>query len=455
MRGRRAAAATTMMTMQKPGRVIVNAPLARLVALLLALLAARQGAARQGDAPQGANAVIIEPGDVRPRAGLAYIINLPLSADEADSSDALRRSNWVLLEDSIALGPAHATHREIETLGGGRYSHWNSSLIFSSSDGSDPRTNGRRYVLIKTADETGRRVHFCAPGAMLMVRQGDRLWWPHGEAYEMFTSRWGARRPEVNPQRPRVAGSMLVFDKPGEYGLRASGQVARVLVLDGDAAMRPRQIIAFVAANTTGGREDELTPQESEDNWPLVLRHHFDRLFQSDASLDVACGRAALLAELLCRAAGFETRYCGWIGDDARFAAHVGLEVFNAQRGQWEYYDPHFGVAARNRADALSLALSLQRLYDGREAEGLAVLVDKITPAGLAEQWASYKAALQLWSDRSRRVSTVLLMDDLVPETIEPDAFAETNFLSASRDLAAFRARFYGPAIVAGVEEQR
>ncbi|MCC6907302.1 MAG: hypothetical protein IT430_05115 [Phycisphaerales bacterium] len=441
--------------MQKPGRVIVNTPLARLVALLLALLAARQGAARQGDAPPGANAVIIEPGDVRPRAGLAYTINLPLSANEGDYSDALRRSSWVLLEDSTALGPAHGTHKDVETLGRGRYSHWKNALIFSSSDGSDPRTNGRHYVLIKTADETGRRVHFCAPGAMLMVRQGDRLWWPDGEAYEMFVPRWGARRPEVNPQRPRIEGSMLVFDAPGEYGLRAAGRVARVLVLDDDAAVRPRQIVGFIAANTTGGREDELTAEESEANWPLVLRHHFDRLFQSDASLDVACGRAALLAELLCRAAGFETRYCGWIGDDPRYAAHVGLEIYNAQRGQWEYYDPHFGVAARNRADGLGLALSLQRLYAGREADAVAVLVDKMTPEGLAEQWASYGAAVQLWGDRSRSTSTVLLMNDAVPPTIEPDAFAETEFLSASRDLATFRARFYGPAIAAGGEDQR
>lgn len=444
-----------MMAMRTAGAIISNMHLARVLALLAAIVGASHAQARQGDAPHAGSTVFIEPVSVRPRAGLAYTISLPLSSDEGDRSDALRRSNWILLEDALALGPAHATHKDIETLGLGRYSHWKDTLIFSTSDGTDPRTNGRRYVLVKSADETGRRVHFCAPGAMLMVRQGDRLWWPHGEAYEMFVPRWGARRPEVNPQRPRVEGSMLVFDAPGEYGLRAAGRVARVLVLDDDSAVRPRQIVGFIAANTTGGREDELTAEESEANWPLVLRHHFDRLFQSDASLDVACGRAALLAELLCRAAGFETRYCGWIGDDPRYAAHVGLEIYNAQRGQWEYYDPHFGVAARNRADGLSLALSLQRLYNGREEGAFAVLVDKITPAGLAEQWASYGAAVQLWGDRSRSTSTVLLMNDAVPPTIEPDAFAETEFLSASRDLATFRARFYGPAIAAGGEDQR
>ena len=56
-------------------------------------------------------------------------------------------SPLVLLEDGRALGPAHSLHDDIRALGAGRFSHWNGYLWFSSSDGSDPRRNGRRYSI--------------------------------------------------------------------------------------------------------------------------------------------------------------------------------------------------------------------------------------------------------------------------------------------------------------------
>lgn len=380
---------------------------------------------------------------IRPRAGLSYVARLELDTAFGDSTGDQRHSRWVLLEDDVPLGPAHARHSEVETQGGGRYSHWTDSVIFSSSDGSDPRTNGRRYVLVESMDDAWHRVHFLAPGAMLMVRRGDRVWWPLGGAFELFPPRFGAKRPDVNPERPRKEGRVLIFDSAGEYGVRAAGRAVRVLVLEDDPQIRSRQIIGFVAANTTGGREDEVPTGPEAVDWSGVIRSHFDRLFQSDGSLDVACARSALIADMLCRAAGLEVRYCGWLGDDPQFAAHTGLEIFNGRRGQWEYYDPHFGVAAKDRADALSLALSLQRLYNRREDAAFTPLVDKITYTELADQFHSCRAALQLWNDRSRRASVVLLLRDTIPTTIQPDEFEETEFISASTGLAQFRARFY------------
>lgn len=50
-----------------------------------------------------------------------------------------------LFEDDRRLGPAHATLEEISTKGGGRYAHLGLSIFFSTPDGSDPNTNGRRY----------------------------------------------------------------------------------------------------------------------------------------------------------------------------------------------------------------------------------------------------------------------------------------------------------------------
>lgn len=61
-------------------------------------------------------------------------------------SDAEARSRLVVCEDGRPLGPAHSSHNDIRTLGGGRYSHWSGWLYFSTPDNSDPRSNGRAYT---------------------------------------------------------------------------------------------------------------------------------------------------------------------------------------------------------------------------------------------------------------------------------------------------------------------
>ena len=53
----------------------------------------------------------------------------------------------MLTEDGRPLGPRHAAHHAIRLEGRGRYSHWEQTLYFSTSDGSDPRTNGRLYAV--------------------------------------------------------------------------------------------------------------------------------------------------------------------------------------------------------------------------------------------------------------------------------------------------------------------
>lgn len=54
-----------------------------------------------------------------------------------------------LFEDGKALPHAQASHLDIRTIGRGRYSHWDfphgPRILFSTSDNSDPNTNGRRY----------------------------------------------------------------------------------------------------------------------------------------------------------------------------------------------------------------------------------------------------------------------------------------------------------------------
>lgn len=57
-------------------------------------------------------------------------------------------SSAVVLEDGVPLaGPANALHDDIRHIGMGRYSFWYSTVYFSASDNSDPRANGRVYVV--------------------------------------------------------------------------------------------------------------------------------------------------------------------------------------------------------------------------------------------------------------------------------------------------------------------
>jgi glycosyltransferase involved in cell wall biosynthesis/2-polyprenyl-3-methyl-5-hydroxy-6-metoxy-1,4-benzoquinol methylase len=85
--------------------------------------------------------------DIRPEAGLAWTTRLRSLRKEADSAESPQKSRLLLLEDGVILGPAHTQHEVIREQGGGAYSHWGEGLLFSTSDGSDPRTNGRAYAV--------------------------------------------------------------------------------------------------------------------------------------------------------------------------------------------------------------------------------------------------------------------------------------------------------------------
>lgn len=52
-----------------------------------------------------------------------------------------------LLEDGTPLASPNAMHDHIRTVGKGHYSLWQNQIYFSSSDNTDPATNGRRYSL--------------------------------------------------------------------------------------------------------------------------------------------------------------------------------------------------------------------------------------------------------------------------------------------------------------------
>jgi hypothetical protein len=78
-------------------------------------------------------------------SGFAYFVTVPALEDRADSAAMPTRSNHLVCENGHRLGPPHSTHADIAAKGNGRFSHWTSGFIFSTSDNSDPNTNGRRY----------------------------------------------------------------------------------------------------------------------------------------------------------------------------------------------------------------------------------------------------------------------------------------------------------------------
>jgi hypothetical protein len=61
------------------------------------------------------------------------------------------RTEITVTEDGRPLGPPDSLHQLIRDQGGGAFSVWGSNIYFSSSDGSDCNTNGRRYALAAVA----------------------------------------------------------------------------------------------------------------------------------------------------------------------------------------------------------------------------------------------------------------------------------------------------------------
>ena len=90
--------------------------------------------------------------------GHGWRVPLPADVGPDDSVTAPERSTLMLFEDSRHLGPAHSVHEDIWSLGGGRFSHWGGSLLFSSSDNTSVATNGREYFAfvpgVEEADST-------------------------------------------------------------------------------------------------------------------------------------------------------------------------------------------------------------------------------------------------------------------------------------------------------------
>jgi len=85
-------------------------------------------------------------GPFRHLDGYSYSCSLPSLKDQSDTVETPRRSQLMLYEDGRMLGLSHSHHSDIVRYGKGRFSHWAGDVLFASSDGSDPNTNGKHYT---------------------------------------------------------------------------------------------------------------------------------------------------------------------------------------------------------------------------------------------------------------------------------------------------------------------
>jgi hypothetical protein len=78
--------------------------------------------------------------------GFLYTCKAYLLRDLEDTIATAQRSPVLVYENDRPLGPGLSPHHEIEKIGLGRYSHWKDlGILLSTSDNSDPNTNGRAY----------------------------------------------------------------------------------------------------------------------------------------------------------------------------------------------------------------------------------------------------------------------------------------------------------------------
>lgn len=83
--------------------------------------------------------------EIRAEKDNCYLIYVPQFGKQSDTDDNHENSTLILYEDDKPLGPPHTLHNDIREKGEGRYSHYHAWIFFSSSDNSDPRTNGKVY----------------------------------------------------------------------------------------------------------------------------------------------------------------------------------------------------------------------------------------------------------------------------------------------------------------------
>lgn len=92
--------------------------------------------------------IVIDVGMTERYGEFGYKVCLPLPKSAGSSLEHNYRSRYMLYEDGRELFP-YQSYYSIAERGGGRFRHWEDSLLFSSSDNSPVMSNRRKYRLVK------------------------------------------------------------------------------------------------------------------------------------------------------------------------------------------------------------------------------------------------------------------------------------------------------------------
>lgn len=126
-----------------------------------------------------------------------------ISPDDADHPN---RAKVTILENGRALGPAHSQHSFIRERGDGAFSQWGERLYFSSSDNSDPRSNGRTYsVRSNFQPASGTYLLILALGAISILLNRNSL----AEAAHWLRGNVPTRPPSRHGIRDKVLLALL------------------------------------------------------------------------------------------------------------------------------------------------------------------------------------------------------------------------------------------------------
>ena len=90
---------------------------------------------------------ILDVREIYKESGYCFHIPIPKYLSVSDTMEKGSDSKLRLYENGIELTESHSHHEQIRKIGRGKFSHWYEVLYFSSSDNSDPGTNGKQYSI--------------------------------------------------------------------------------------------------------------------------------------------------------------------------------------------------------------------------------------------------------------------------------------------------------------------
>jgi hypothetical protein len=173
---------------------------------------------------------VVDVNEIRTGVNLDYIVSTvfqskpPLFGVASDSGFFPGQSTLQLYENGKQLGPAHSLHDDICNAGGGR-SHWgnglgNGYMIFSTSDNTDPRRNGRTYS-----------VRFIAVPGLLLFGLAIAVWLLCFVRLYWISDR--CRPAAIGKLLAEIerTGRLLTYQEPGRHRMLSLSAAVRVFVL--------------------------------------------------------------------------------------------------------------------------------------------------------------------------------------------------------------------------------